>query len=265
MTERTVPKLAKWPFLLGDFSLLGVAVAIVFWNAPSFGPWQIFFCLVSTGAGAGLCVTPFLQEYRAVVRLAESNELAITVGRIQHIESVANQISTATSQWQTINEQSLKTAEVARHVADKMAAEAKGFAEFLQRTNETEKAHLRLEVDKLRRAEGDWLQVVVRLLDQVYALHLAAVRSGQQNLIDQLGQFQNACRDVARRVGLVAYTAKAGEPFDAKLHQTIDSESRPPADALVGETVATGYTYQGQLLRPALVNFDTPVPAISIN
>jgi molecular chaperone GrpE (heat shock protein) len=265
MTDRIVPKLAKWPFLLGDFSLLGLAIAIVYWNTPPFGPWQIFFCLISTVAGAGLCVMPFLQEYRAVLRLAESDELAVTVGRIQNIESVANQISAATGQWQTVHEQSLKTAEVARQVADKMAAEAKVFAEFLQKANDTEKSHLRLEVEKLRRAEGDWLQVIVRLLDHVYALHLAAVRSGQKNLIDQLGQFQNACRDAARRVGLVAYIAKSGEPFDAKLHQLIDPESKPLAGTLVGETVAAGYTYQGQLLRPALVNLDKPGSVTAVN
>ena len=265
MTDSTVPKLAKWPFLLGDISLLGVAIAIVYWNTSPFGPWQIFFCLVSTAAGAGLCVTPFLQEYRAVVRLAESAELAATVGQIKNIEGVANQISAATGQWQMVHEQSSKTAEIARQVADKMAAEAKAFAEFLQKTNDTEKSHLRLEVEKLRRAEGDWLQIIVRLLDHVYALHLAAVRSGQQSLIDQLGQFQNACRDVARRVGLIAYTAKPGEPFNAKLHQPIDAESSPSAGAVVGETVAAGYTYQGQLLRPALVNIDTPSSATAVN
>ncbi|MEO8427921.1 MAG: nucleotide exchange factor GrpE [Verrucomicrobiota bacterium] len=258
MTERTVPKLAKWPFLLGDFSLLGVAFAIVLWKTSSFGPWQIFFCLVATATGAALCVMPFLLQYRAMVRLAESDGLAVTVDRIQNIETVANQISAATGQWQTVHEQSLKTAEAARQVADKMAGEAKVFSEFLQKANDTEKSHLRLEVEKLRRAEGEWLQIIVRLLDHVYALHLAAVRSGQQNVIDQLGQFQNACRDVARRVGLAAYTAKPGEPFNAKLHQTIDPESRPLADAVIGETVAAGYTYQGRLLRPALVNIDTP-------
>ena len=47
--------------------------------------------------------------------------------------------------------------QVARHVADKMAAEAKAFAEFLQKANDTEKSHLRLEVEKFRRGESQWL------------------------------------------------------------------------------------------------------------
>jgi hypothetical protein len=57
------------------------------------------------------------------------------------------------------------------------------------------KNHLRLEIEKLRRGEGEWLQVMVRVLDHVQALHLAGQRSGQRNLIEQLTHFQNSCRD----------------------------------------------------------------------
>jgi len=42
-------------------------------------------------------------------------------------------------------------------------------------------------------------------------------------------------------------------------------ESKPLAGTLVGETVAAGYTYQGQLLRPALVNLDKPGSVTAVN
>jgi len=111
----------------------------------------------------------------------------------------------------------------------------------------------RLEVDKLRRVEKDWLQVLVRMLDHVYALHQGALRSGQPNLIGQLGAFQHACRDAARRVGLAPFTADESEPFDEQRHQLTDGDHKAAAHALVAETLATGYTFQGQLIRPALV------------
>jgi molecular chaperone GrpE (heat shock protein) len=91
------------------------------------------------------------------------------------------------------------------------------------------------------------------MLDHVYALHQGASRSGQPTLIEQVGSFQNACRDAARRVGLTPFTASEAEPFDAERHQLVEEGPTPPADAVVGETVAVGYTFQGRLLRPALV------------
>src|SRR5207245_9616273 len=94
------------------------------------------------------------------------------------------------------------TVGTARQIAERMASEAKAFSDFMQKASDAEKGHLRLEVEKLRRSEGEWLQVLVLTLDHVYALLLAGRRSGQQNIIQQLTTFQHACRDVARKVGL---------------------------------------------------------------
>ncbi|PYK65771.1 MAG: nucleotide exchange factor GrpE [Verrucomicrobia bacterium] len=98
----------------------------------------------------------------------------------------------------------------------------------------------------------------------IYALYQAAVRSGQSNLVEQLGLFQDSCRDVARRVGLVPFTAIPGESYDSKLHQLADSGAVPAAEARVAETVANGYSFQGQLVRPALVTLqpgESPEPS----
>src|SRR4029077_4832494 len=97
------------------------------------------------------------------------------------------------------------------------------------------------------------VQVVVRMHYLIYSLHQAGVRSPQPGVADQLGKFQVACLDVARRVGLTPFVAAPAEPFDAQRHQLMDGESKPAADAAVDETVATGYTFQGRLIRHALV------------
>ena len=70
-----------------------------------------------------------------------------------------------------------------------MAAEVREFSEFMQKMNDSEKAALRLEIEKLRRGEGEWLQVLVRILDHVFLLHAAAMRSGQPKLVGQISQF----------------------------------------------------------------------------
>jgi molecular chaperone GrpE (heat shock protein) len=196
---------------------------------------------------------PFLLEYRLAVKLAEAHALTTVVAQMKDLETVAGQISGATGRWQTVQESADKTARSANEIADRMTAEMKGFSEFIQSANEGEKSALRLEVEKLRRAETDWLQVLVRVFDHTYALHQAALRSGQPTLIEQLSQFQTACRDAARRVGFTPFVAAPAEPFDEQRHQLAKGESKPSTDAAVDETVATGYTYQGRILRPALV------------
>jgi molecular chaperone GrpE (heat shock protein) len=263
MSDPTEPKLPKWPFYLGDCLLLGTAYFIGFRTSSPLGHWEMALAAACIGVGAVLCAAPFLLEYLARVKLAETQGLTTVVAQVKNLEAIAGQISGATGRWQEAQEQADRTATAAREIGERMAAEAKAFGEFMQRANDTEKATLRLEVDKLRRVEAEWLQVVVRLLDQVYALHQGAVRSGQANVIEQVGHFQHACRDAARRVGLTPFVADEAEPFNAERHQSIEDGAQPQPDATVGETIATGYTFQGKLIRPALVRLNPCPPAES--
>ena len=253
MRDQSEFKLHKLPFFIGDAMLLGAAFFIYFQSKLPMGAWQIFFIVLCVAGGAMLGIMPFLLEYRLALKLAEANALADVVPQIQNVQGIAQQISSATNQWQSVQEQADKTAGLAKQLSERMSAEVKGFTEFMQRSNDSEKANLRLEVEKLRRMETDWLQVSVRMLDHVYALHQGAVRSGAPKLIEQMGHFQTACRDAARRVGLIPYSATVAEPFDAQKHQLVDVEAKAPPGATVAETVAAGYTFQGRLIRPALV------------
>ena len=134
-----------------------------------------------------------------------------------------------------------------------MTTEARNFGEVLSKMNETERNHLRLEVEKLRRAEGDWLGITVRMLDHVHALHQAGVRSGQRNVIEQLTHFQNACRETARRIGIVPVVPEPGILFDANAHQLLDG-TKPDAAASVADILAPGFTFQGQVIRLPVVS-----------
>jgi molecular chaperone GrpE (heat shock protein) len=260
-SDRTVPRLPRWPFFFADAVLLGMAYLIYYQSNTPMTAWQTFFCAACVSLGAVLGVSSFLIEYRAATRLAEADRLTNAVLQIENIEIIGRQITHATASWQTAHEHATRSADAAREIADAIASEARAFGEFLNKANDTEKNHLRLEVEKLRRAENEWLQILVRILDHVYALYQAAVRSGKSNLVEQLGHFQNTCRDVARRVGLVPFVAIPGEPYDSKVHQVADSNVAPAMEARVAETVATGYSFQGQLVRPALVALQPTGPA----
>ena len=253
MSERTAPRLPKWPFFLADLVLLGAAWLIFWQSRTPMTPWETFFCSGSVALGAVLGVAPYLLQYRAAMKLTEADRLTKAVLQIENLEIIGRQITHATAGWQTAHEHATQSVEAARGIAEGITAEARAFSEFLKKANDTEKNHLRLEVDKLRRAENEWLQILVRILDHIFAIYQAAVRAGQASLVEQLGLFQNACRDIARRVGLVPFVAIPGEPYDAKVHQLADAEVVPAAESFVAETVATGYSFQGQLVRPALV------------
>jgi molecular chaperone GrpE (heat shock protein) len=253
MHDSTAPRLAKWPFFLGNVLLLALAWFICRHAKSPLGPWEVLACLGCVGLGAFFSIWPYVLEYRSAAQLVETGALTNVVSQVQNLEQLATQIGSATAQWQTVQESADKTARSAKDIAQGMANEVKAFSEFLKNANDNERAALRLEVDKLRRFETEWLQVLVRILDHVHALNRAAAKSGQPNVVEQLGRFQTACYDAARRVGLTPFIAATEEKFDAQRHQAMDGQSKPEDGAAVDETVASGYTFQGKLLRPALV------------
>jgi len=71
--------------------------------------------------------------------------------------------------------------------------------------------------------------------------------------MEQLGAFQNACRETARRVGVTPFTPEPSELFDPQRHQSMEGDAQPAPGSLIQETLAAGYTFQGRMVRPALV------------
>ena len=254
MNDVTNWKLPKWPFLLGFALLLGFAYFIVWKSRHPISQGEAILCIVAVAIGAVVGCLPFILDYRAIGKVIEVNALGAVADKISDLEKLAAQINAATNEWMNVQSQAEKTSAGSKEIAEKMAAEVRDFSQFMQKINDSEKSTLRLEVEKLRRAEGEWLQVFVRTLDHIFALNLAASRSGQPELAGQIASFQNACLGVARRVGLVSFVAEPDKPFDPERHQIAGQRTQPTADAVVGETVGAGYTFQGRLLRPAVVH-----------
>ncbi len=267
MTDRTDHQLSKWPFFLGDVLMLGVAGFTLWQGGRPLVLWEMVLLASCVMIGASLCVTPFILEYRYLSKLTQVERLQRSLLQVHNIEGIARQISSATSCWQAIQDDARKSVDASREITDSMTAEARAFQQFLDKANDTERNHLRLEVEKLRRAEADWLQVLIRVLDHVYALYQAAVRSGQPGLIEQLTGFQRACREVALRVGLVPFEAQREERFDKQRHQTT-VEGEVEEESRVADTLASGYRFQGKQIRRALVSIQDgrpEAPTLSIS
>ena len=253
MNDRRLPAVQKWPFFVADLLLLSLAFWLVAHYPHPIPTWAAVLVTGCVVVAAVLATLPYRLEYQALSRVAEGDGLSNAVTQIQNMETVAETIRLATSQWQGVQEHSARTVSAAKEIGDRLSVEAHNFGEFMQKANDSEKGTLRLEVEKLRRSEGEWLQVLVHLLDHVFALHQAGARSGQPNLATQLGQFQVACREIVRRIGLQAFEAVPNEPFDEARHQVVEGQPTATSDGVISQVLATGYTYQGQLLRRALV------------
>ena len=248
MSLSEVPRTPKWPYLLADVVLVATAAAVA-WKAAPVWTWkEIALVGGLTGLGAWIFIQPFQKDHEAAVKLFEQVNLASAAEKLSSLNKTAQQIAAATAQWQDIQSISTKTVNAAGNIASQIAAEAKGFSEFLTRANDGEKSNLRLESEKMRRGEQDSLQVVIHLMDHCFALFQAASASGQPQLIQQIGNYRNACIDATRRVGILPYEAQAGEPFDSERHEIADG-SEPPQGATVDRTIAWGYTFQGVGIR----------------
>ena len=257
MSLSEAPRTPKWPYLLADVILVATAAAVA-WKAAPVWTWkEISLVGGLTGLGAWIFIQPFQKDHETAVKLFEQVNLASAAEKLRSLDKTAQQIAAATAHWQDIQTLSNKTVNAAGDITQRIAAEAKSFSEFLARANDGEKANLRLEIEKLRRGEKDSLQVVIHLMDHCFALFQAAMSSGQPQLIQQIGNYRNACIDATRRVGILPYEAQPGEPFDADRHEVADG-SEATEGATVERTIAWGYTFQGAGIRRIQVALASP-------
>jgi len=242
----------KWPFFLSDIIFIGLGywISTLIQGEPE--SWQIISIVVCAVFGTGFAVAPFYFEYRAEAKAVEIAQLTSVAKEVNKMENVAAQISEATENWEAVQEQSTQTAKLAEEIAQGIAASVKEHDAFMAQAGNEEVGALKLEVEKLRRAEVDWVNTLVATLDLVYRLERSAVASGKEQFIRTMGQFQGQCRDTARRVGLVAFEAENGVPFDSDQH-ALPPEDSPKDGVKVVETRLPGFRLQGKVVRKPLV------------
>ncbi len=263
MSDAPTPQLPYWPFLVLNVFLAGLALWLLGKILPPRNSAEVFLvmgCLATGALAAWIGCQPFLRNFAAQVRSSENQQLNVAVDRIQKLENLGLQISDATSRWQTAQDSASKTVQTASQISERMLTETRRFEEFMTNSQRSEIGNQNLEIEKLKRGEREWLQAAATIFDHLFALHGAAIQSGQQNVITQLGQFQNACRESVRRVGFNPFIPSVGDTFDPQSQRTVEGETPPSGPATVKSVLACGFTYQGQLIRQALVNCIEPTP-----
>ena len=244
----------KWPFLLSDIIFIGLGYWISTLITGPAEQWHIISILVCAGLGAAFAVAPFYFEYRAEAKAVEIVQLTTVAKEVNKMETVAAQITDATASWNSVQESSRHTAQLAEEISSGMAATVKEHHEFMAKAGTDEHATLKLEVEKLRRTEQDWAATLVGQLDLVYRLERSAAASGQEPFMQTMATFQSQCRDLAKRVGLVAFEAEPDVAFDDEQHGLLNNETTPAEGAKVTETRLPGIRLQGRLIRKPLVS-----------
>ena len=242
----------KWPFLFADIIFIGLGYWISTLIQGEAELWQVVSILTCAVLGASFAVAPFYFEYSAESKAVEIAQLTSVAKEVGKMEKVGELISEASKNWETIQDTSAQTAKLADEIASGIATTVKDHDKFMAAANTEQLATLKLEVEKLRRTEADSANSLINILDLVYRLERSAVASGKEQFIETMSLFQNQCRDVARRVGLVAVMVESGTPFVSEDHRLPD-DGQDEEGKNVSETRLPGYRLQGKLVRKPLV------------
>lgn len=90
--RKTPPRLAKWPFVLGDFMLIALAVLVLILSRGDLNSWQIAFCVMAVVAGALLLVAPFVGEFYMVQRIRQEEDARAVDTILRRINAAVGEI-----------------------------------------------------------------------------------------------------------------------------------------------------------------------------
>ena len=244
----------KWPFLICDALFIGLAVWLSLQVKPPIEPWQAGCIFAAVVLGACFATAPFYWEYRAEAKVVEIALLSSVTKEVNKMEDVAKQIAECTGNWTHAQKASDQSIVAAKEIAQQISEDAKSFSLSMSELNDSKLKSLELELVKLKRAEQDWGSIVIGHLDLIYRLRESAVLSGKKQFIETMTTFQSQCRDIARRVGLIAFDAEVGAAFDTEQHQLGDVDAKPGKNGTVASTIRPGYKLQGHLVRKVVVS-----------
>ena len=247
------PRIPFLPFIIADMALLVTALAIFSVGSRPLGPWEIGAVVSCVALGGWIVVYPFRKVIDMEMQKASAHRLNQSVARIQNLESIATRIETASANWMEIEKKTDASLNKAEDISREMIEEADSFREFLANASNEETQHLRLMVDKLKKTEKDWIQIIMAMMDHVIALRWAAQKSGNQNLAGQISNFHNQLVEITRQVGLLPFEPAAGEDYDPDLHQPYETELTVAAGTPIEAVKTAGFRFRGVVIRKALV------------
>ncbi|MDB6055501.1 MAG: hypothetical protein JWN25_3024 [Verrucomicrobiales bacterium] len=253
--------LPKWPFFLADLVLLTfAAVSMLRVGGPNTSTDRLIW-IGTVCIGCLISLVPYLYTGAS----SSENTSAADDERLEELKLAVQNSGEKLPDLLVPHLDKMQAALHERFLGIEAGVQASrksfdGLITVLNQQQSAELAHARLETEKLRKGDGEWLQLVVHLMDQAFALFQAAVNSGQHAVAQQLSLYYSHCRDLVRRKGLVPLLPEPGTPFNGD-EQMITEGTRAAEDSKIASVVVPGYTFQKQIVRKALVTLALSTPS----
>lgn len=248
------------PYIITDAVFLGVAFCILALGSRPLTGMELVAVVFCVSAGAISLIYPFKRRLDHESQAEQAMAFKSSVSRLSGIEDLASRIEIATSRWTEIESKAEQSLSTSKEISEEMIGESESFKEFIRNASSEETQHLRLMVEKLKKAEKEWVHIIMAMMDHATALKWAAQRSSNPNLIQQITNYHSQLVEIARQVGLVIYEPSPGEVYDSELHQPASSDESIESGDNITVPRSAGFKFRGVILRKALVS-SKPVEA----
>ncbi len=237
MLPAETPKLAKWPFLLGDALLLGTAWLIADQNRNPFVGQPLVWIVVCVVAAAILGAVPFLADYarKQDEALDERQRGLDAISRT--VAASAEQISIAANGLHELTELAQRNLKAASQLGPGLEEKVAALKAELTATRDDDRAALRQEIAALRAAETQRVEVAAQQLAKT-AAEILRVESALQKEIA-------AARELCATTGDLAVTLNG---ITEALQAARAAALAPPAPA--GATAAPEAAAENPAAKP---------------
>lgn len=242
------------PYLVADVLFLGTALGVLIFGSRPMTIIELIVITFCVTAGAWVMIYPFKRRADIDLQLAQNRAINQSVAKLSNLESLVARIESASGNWSGIQEKAEQCLGSSKEMAEAMIKESESFKQFLETATNEELQHLRLLLDKMKKAEKDWANIIMAMLDHSTALKWAAKRSNNPNLIEQITNFQAQQVEIARQIGLVIFEPNTGDTFDEEIHQPASSDEVINNGDIIALPRSAGFKFRGVILRKALVS-----------
>jgi hypothetical protein len=176
------PRLPKWPFFVGDASLLGLAWMIASRSPNPFVPGPLIAIVACVVVGAVLATYPFVIEYtRAQEAALDDRQRSLEV-LSRTVATSAEQVSIAANGLHEITELAQRTLRTAESLPQKLQDKTSTLLARFDTTWADEREELEKELTRLRTAEGDRLEAAIDKIARTLAELARLEATVQQHL-----------------------------------------------------------------------------------
>lgn len=238
------PRLPKWPFLVGDAALLGIAVLIAL-RSPQPFPATVILTIAGCVALAALLGTiPFLSDYAARQDEALDERQRNLEALTRTLGDAAEQISIAANGLHELNDLAQKQLHQAQQLPKQLSAQLHDHDRQLNEAAMKENATLREQVETLRAAGLADLKSATATLQET----AAALTKREAAAAKQFDAVQSAM-------------AKLPAALDRARDETVQALDKARITAME-QVVAAGNTLKtASAAPPAVIAPITPAPA----